>query len=177
MEPLRIVGQPVARKDSVDIVAGNVAYSVDVSLPGMLHGKIIRSSIPSGKVARLDVSRAKALPGVKAIIAAVDVPSRRFGYAVKDEQIFAFSKVRYAGEPIAAIAAVDEETAEEAAMLVEVEYEESPGLFDVLEAARDGARLVHEQMDSYEPNRLVTREWKPCPGTNIVHKNKFSRGD
>ena len=177
METLRVVGQPVARKDSFDIVTGNVAYSVDVSLPGMLHGKIVRSAIPSGKVARLDVSRAKALPGVKAIIASADVPSRRFGYAVKDEQIFALSKIRYAGEPIAAIAAVDEETAEEAARLVEVEYEESPGLFDVLEAAREGAPLVHEQMGSYEPNRLVTREWKPCPGTNVVHKNELSRGD
>jgi len=177
VETLRVVGQPVARKDSFDIVTGNVAYSVDVSLPGMLHGKIVRSAIPSGKVARLDVSRAKALPGVKAIIASADVPSRRFGYAVKDEQIFALSKVRYAGEPIAAIAAVDEETAEEAARLVEVEYEENPGIFGVLEATRDGAPLVHEEMGSYESNRLVTREWRPRPGTNVVHQNEFSRGD
>jgi CO/xanthine dehydrogenase Mo-binding subunit len=177
LEALRIVGQPVPRKDGRDIVTGNVTYGVDVSFPGMLHGTLVRSSVASGKIVRLDAARARALPGVRAVIAAADVPSRRFGYGVKDERLFTADKVRYAGEPVAAVAAIDEETAEEAARLVEVEYEEAPGVFDLLEAARPEAPLVHEAMRDYESNRLVTREWRPSPGTNVVHQNEFSRGD
>ena len=177
MEALRVVGQPVARKDGRDIVTGNVVYGVDVNLPGMLHGVIVRSAIPSGKITRINVSRALRVAGVKAVLTAADVPSRRFGYGIKDELIFAADRVRYAAEPLAAIAAKDEESAEEAARLVEVEYEPMPGIFDVLDAIRDSAPLVHEEMASYEANRLVTREWKPRPKTNIVHHNEFNRGD
>jgi carbon-monoxide dehydrogenase large subunit len=177
MEALRVVGQPVARKDAADIVTGNVVYGADISLPGMLHGRLVRSAVASGKVIRVDVSGAKALPGVKSVITAADVPMTRFGYGIKDEQIFASAKIRYVGEPIAAVAAVDEETAEEAARLVEVEYEEAPGVFDVLDAVKEGAPLVHEELGSYEPNRLVTREWNPSPGTNILHRIELRRGD
>ena len=177
MEALRVVGQPVTRKDGRDIVTGNVVYGIDVTLPGMLHGAIVRSSIPSGKISRIDVSRAVGVAGVRAVLTAADVPSGRFGYGIKDELIFAADKVRYAAEPLAAIAAVDEQAAEEAARLVEVEYEPTPGIFDVLDATRDEAPLVHEDMASYEPNRLVTREWKPRLKTNVVHHNEFSRGD
>jgi CO/xanthine dehydrogenase Mo-binding subunit len=177
LEALRIVGQPVPRKDGRDIVTGNVIYGTDVILPGMLHGVIVRSSIPSGKINRINVTRAVGTAGVKAVLTAADVPSRRFGYGIKDELIFADEKVRYAAEPIAAIAAIDEDTAEEAARLVEVDYDPTPGIYDVLDATREGAALVHEEMASYEPNRLVTREWKPCPKTNIVHHNEFNRGD
>ncbi len=174
---LRVVGQPVSRKDGRDIVTGNVVYSVDMSLPGILHGRVVRSAVASGKVIRVDASGARALAGVKSVITAADVPMTRFGYGVKDEQIFASEKIRYAREPIAAVAAVEEETAEEAARLVEVEYEETPGVFDVLEAVKEGAPLVHEELGSYEPNRLVTREWNPSPGTNILHRIELSRGD
>lgn len=177
MEALRVVGQPVSRKDGRDIVTGNVVYGVDMSLPGMLHGRVVRSAVASGKVIRVDVGGAKALAGVKSVITAADVPMTRFGYGIKDEQIFASAKIRYAGEPIAAVAAVDEETAEEAARLVEVEYEEMPGVFDVLEAVKEGSPLVHEEMGSYEPNRLVTREWNSSPGTNILHRIELRRGD
>ena len=161
LEALRVVGQSVARKDSRDIVTGNVVYGVDVTLPGMLHGVIVRSSIPSGKIKQINVTRALGAAGVKAVLTAADVPSRRFGYGIKDELIFAADKVRYAAEPLAAIAATDEQTAEEAARLVEVEYDPTPGIFDVREATRHGAPLVHEDMASYEPNRLVTRCFHP----------------
>src|SRR5688572_19962306 len=102
----------------------------------MLHGVIVRSSIPSGKISRINVSRALSVAGVKAVLTAADVPSRRFGYGIKDEFIFAGDKVRYAAEPLAAIAAIDEQTAEEAARLVEVDYDPTPGIFDVLDATR-----------------------------------------
>src|SRR5713226_3981776 len=111
IEALRVVGQAVPRKDGADIVTGNVVYGVDMSLPGMLNGVIVRSSIPSGKISRLDVSRAIGAAGVKAVLTAADVPSTRFGYGIKDELIFAADQVRYAAEPLAAIAAVDEHAA------------------------------------------------------------------
>lgn len=176
MEALRVVGRPLPRKDAADIVTGNVLYSVDVSFPGMLHGRVVRSSIPSGRVVCLDVSEAKNFPGVKAVITAEDVPTTRFGYGVKDERIFA-SKIRYVGEAIAALAAVDEDTADEALRLVEVEYEETPGVFDVLEAIKEGAPLVHEELANYEPNRTVTSGWNPRLGTNILHQVESGRGD
>src|SRR5258705_3475856 len=177
VEALRVVGQPVPRKDGRDIVTGNVLYGAEPTLPGLLHGVIVRSSIPSGKIVRIDAERARAAPGVKAVLTAADVPARRFGYGIKDELIFAADRVRYAAEPVAAIAALDEQAAEEAARLVEVEYEPAPGVFDVLDAVRADAPLVHEDMAGYEPNPLVTHEWKPRPKTNVVHHSEFSRGD
>ncbi|HEY2987731.1 MAG TPA: xanthine dehydrogenase family protein molybdopterin-binding subunit [Candidatus Binatia bacterium] len=177
VEALRVVGQPVSRKDGKDIVTGNVLYGVDMSLPGMLHGRVVRSAVASGKVVRIDDAAARALSGVRAVITAADVPATRFGYGIKDEQIFAAEKIRYAGEAIAAVAALDEESAEEAAGLVQVEYEETAGVFDVLEAAKKNAPLVHTELGDYEPNRLVTREWNPSPGTNVLHHIEMSRGD
>lgn len=177
MEALRVVGEPLPRKDGKDIVTGNVVYSVDVSLPGMLHGTVVRSPIPCGRVVRMDITQARELVGVKAVITPSDVPTTRFGYALMDEQIFAREKIRYAGEAIAAIAAVDEDTAENAARLMEVEYEETPGVFDVLEAMKEGAPLVHEDMGSYERNPVLTRKWNPSPGTNVLHEIEFSKGD
>lgn len=175
MEPLRVVGQAVARKDAIDIVTGNVRYGVDVTLPGMLRGKVVRSDIPTGSV-RLDVARARSLTGVAAVITAADVPTGRFGYAVKDELIFARDNIRYAGEAMAAIAAVDEDTAEEAAKLIEVDYAAGPGVFDVLEAIKEDAPLVHEDMGGYERNQLLSRRWYPVPETNILHQIEFTSG-
>lgn len=177
MEALRVVGQPLPRKDAGNIVTGNVLYGVDVSLPGMLHGRVIRSSIPSGRITRLDVSKAKDLPGVKAVITAEDVPAIRFGYGIKDETIFASNTIRYGGEAMAAVAAVDEDTAAEAVRLVDVDYEEAPGVFDVLEAIKDGAPLVHAELATYEANSTITRSWKPRPGTNILHEVESGRGN
>jgi CO/xanthine dehydrogenase Mo-binding subunit len=177
VESLRVVGQALPRKDAGNIVTGNVLYGVDASLPGMLHARVVRSSIASGRITRLDVSKAKSLPGVKAVITAEHVPAIRFGYGIKDETIFASNTIRYAGEAVAAVAAVDEDAAEEAARLVDVEYEETPGVFDVLEAIKDGAPLVHPEMASYEPNSTITRGWKPRPGTNILHEVESGRGN
>jgi CO/xanthine dehydrogenase Mo-binding subunit len=176
VEALRVVGQPLPRKDAGDIVTGNVVYSADVSFPGMLYGRLIRSPIASGKVISIDVSKAKKLPGVKAVITADDVPPTRYGYGIKDEMVFV-SKIRYAGEPVAAVAAVDEDTANEGVRLVEVRYEETPGVFDVLEAVEPGAPLVHEEMETYESNSTIATAWKPRFGTNILHEVQSGRGD
>jgi carbon-monoxide dehydrogenase large subunit len=176
VEALRVVGQPLPRKDGGDIVTGNVVYGADINFPGMLHGRLVRSSIASGNVIGIDISRATQLAGVKAVITADDVPSTSYGYGIKDEKVFV-SKIRYAGEPVAAVAAVDEDTADEAVKLVDVEYEETPGVFDVLDAIKEGAPLVHEELGSYKPNSTVSSNWKPQPGTNILHEIESGRGD
>ena len=89
------------------MLTGQAIYGPDVKVPGMLWGKILRSPIPHGKVLRVDVEKAKEHPGVKAVITSKDVPARRYGYAVEDEHIFAIDKVRFVGQPVAAVAAVE----------------------------------------------------------------------
>jgi CO/xanthine dehydrogenase Mo-binding subunit len=176
LEALRVVGRPVPRKDAADIVTANVSYAADVSFPGMLHGRLVRSPIASGRVIGIDALKARELRGVKAVIAADDVPLNPFGYGIKDERIFV-SRIRYCGEVLAAVAATDEETAERAVKLVEVKYEEIPGVFDVLDAIKPDAPLVHEELGSYRPNSTVGSSWNPRPGTNILHEIESGRGD
>ena len=87
-------------------------YGVDAKLPGMIHGRILRSPYPHAKILKIDTSEAERLPGVYAVVTASDMPDRRVGVSLKDEYIFAKEKVRYVGEAVAAVAAVDMETAD-----------------------------------------------------------------
>lgn len=177
MEQYRVIGVPVERVDGVEMVTGQSIYGVDVKLPGMLYGKILRSPIAHGKLLRVDVERAKKLPGVRAIITGKDVPQRKFGLSIRDENILAIGKVHYIGDAVAAVAAVDEETADEALALIDVEYEELPAVFDVEEAMRDGAPLVHEDMADYSCRDVYLSSWSPVTGTNIIHQASNQRGD
>jgi 4-hydroxybenzoyl-CoA reductase subunit alpha len=105
MANYRVIGKPVERLDGPEMLTGQAVYRTDVKLPGMLWGKILRSPIPHGKVLRVDLEKAKKHPGVKTVIAAKDVPARRYGYAIEGEHIFAIEKVRFVGQPVAAVAA------------------------------------------------------------------------
>ena len=110
-----VLGQSYARVDAADKVTGRVQYASDVCPPGMLMGKVLTSTRPHARILRIDTTRAEKLPGVRAVITGQEVPDVRFGNgAVKDRRIFARDKVRYMGEPVAAVAAVDELTALEA---------------------------------------------------------------
>src|ERR1044071_1880701 len=177
MSNYKVIGRPVERVDGPEMLSGQALYGPDVRVPGMLWGKILRSPIPHGRVLRVDLEGAKKHPGVKAVIAAPDVPNRRYGYAVEDEYIFARDKVIYVGQPVAAVAAVDEETAEEALSLIDVEYEELPAVFDVEEAIRDGAPRVHDKLGEYNARSVYLASWHPVPGTNIGHRASNERGD
>ena len=172
-----MIGKPVERVDGPEMLSGQALYGPDMKLPGMLWGKILRSPIPHGRVLRVDVDKAKKHPGVKAVIWAQDVPPRRYGYAIEDEHIFAIGKVCYVGQPVAAVAAVDEDTAEEALSLIEVDYEELPAVFDAEEALRDGAPLVHEDLDAYNARSVYLASWHPVKGTNIIHQASNQRGN
>src|SRR5437016_3077591 len=176
MAEYRVIGTPVERVDGPEMLSGQALYGPDVKLPGMLWGKSVRSPIPHGKVLSVDGEKARKHPGVKAVISARDVPTRRYGYAIEDEHIFAIDKVHYVGQPVAAVAAIDEDTAEEALSLIEVEYDELPAVFDAEEAIRDGAPLVHD-LDQLNARSVYLASWHPVKGTNIIHQAFNQRGN
>lgn len=140
----RVVGRNVERVDGIEKVTGVAQYVADIKLPGMLEGKILRSPYPHARVLRVDTSRAARLPGVYAVVTGDDTPKRRWGAFQKDQYVLAVDKVRYVGDEVAAVAAVDEATAEEALSLIDVEYEELPAVFDPEEAMQPGAPLIHD---------------------------------
>lgn len=163
MKKFTVINTPVHNIDGVAKVTGRAIYTFDVKLPGMLYGKILRSPYPHAKIKSIDTSRAEKLAGVKGVVTGKDTLGikqgiwRRFK-ELCDEEILAREKVRYIGEPVAAVAAVDEDTAEEALDLIEVEYEPLPAVFEPLDAIKEGAPRLHEHA---ERNINVTRhiEW------------------
>ncbi len=177
MKHFTVVGKPHPRLDGSDTVTGRAAYTVDVVLPSMLHAKLFRSSVAHARIRRVDTSRACSLPGVAAVLTADDVPRKRFGFSVQDEQIFAGDKVRYIGDVIAAVAAVEDEVAEQAIGLIAWDYEDLPAVLTPDDALRENAPLVHDELDSYRMNSVLARDWHPVFGTNIAHQAIFSKGD
>jgi 4-hydroxybenzoyl-CoA reductase subunit alpha len=123
----------------------------------MLMGKILGSPHPHAKVLHVDVSKALSLRGVKAVVTAADIPGKKFGiFRSRRDETGITQKARYIGDPVAAVAAVDEETAEDALGLIRVDYEELPALFDPEEAMKEGAPLIH---DEYERNIVAYRKF------------------
>ena len=165
---LRQVGKPLRRVDALGKTVGQTLYAGDFSMPNMLHAKVFRSSESSARIKRLDVGKAEALTGVICVLTAddladaaltTDMPGqtgqkRRAG---SDAPVLAKDRVRYAGEPIALLAAETLDIAEHALRLIEIEYEQLPGVFDPLEAMKPGAPVV------YEPDNIVAR-WKTHKG-------------
>jgi 4-hydroxybenzoyl-CoA reductase alpha subunit len=141
-----VIGKTIPRVDARAKVTGEAKYAADIELPDMLWGQIKRSPYPHARILNIDTSKAEKLPGVKAVTTGKDFGGFKWGWSreTRDEEPFAVSKVRYLYEGVAAVAAVDEDTAEEACDLIEVEYEPLPGVFDPFEAMKPGAPLVHE---------------------------------
>ena len=146
MERIKTIGARIPRIDSMDKVLGKAVYSGDIKLPGMLCGKILKSPFPHARIKSIDISKAKRVAGVKAVVTADDIERKRIGVIMEDEPILAIGKVRYVGERIAAVAAVDEDAAQEALSLIKVEYEHLKPVFDSLEAIEAGAPLVHDDL-------------------------------
>jgi len=147
---LHIVGTDVHRVEALDKVTGRLEFVDNMELPGMLHGMLLRSPVPHGRIANIDTSRAKRLRGVRAVLTGQDLLGMNIdpftGPAFKDQAALAIGKVRYVGDPIAAVAAVDRETAEEALDLIDVEIEELPAVFDVHAAMAPDAPLISERL-------------------------------
>ena len=151
--PGRVVGQRHAHHDFIDKVKGTMLYAADHRPPGMLHGRVIRSTVPSARVVSIDLETARSLPGVAAILVAADVPnnglivraSGGLGELAVEMPILASDRVRYAGEPIALVAAETQQIADHAAELVVIQYDELAGVFDPLQAMQDHSPLVHDE--------------------------------
>jgi xanthine dehydrogenase molybdenum-binding subunit len=155
MEEFSVVGKPVPKVDAVEKATGRARYIQDITLPGMLHGKILYSKYPHARIVHIDTSKAKRLPGVKAVLTGDDIPPIRFGF-MKDNPPLKAGKVRSYRDEVAAVAATDPDIAEEALSLIEVTYEALPAVFDPMEAMKEGAPLIHEENES----NLLKLPWK-----------------
>ena len=156
MDDLAVVGKRIPKLDAIDKATGRSEYIQDVKLRGMLHGKILYSKYAHAKILSIDTSKAKKLPGVRAILTGEDVPPKiRLGF-YKDNPPLKSGKVRSYRDEVAAVAAVDIETAEEALNLIEVTYEALPGIFNPEEAMNEDALLVHEENKS----NVLKLPWK-----------------
>ena len=144
-----IIGRPIPRIEGVDKVNGSAAYTADVTPPGTVWAKNVRSPYPHARILSIDASQALAMPGVLAVVTAADIANDRTGRNIKDVPLLCDDKVRFIGDKVAAVAAESREIAAAAAQLVEVEYEELPAVFDAEEAMQQGAPVLHEETGSY----------------------------
>jgi len=170
---LRQVGKPLRRVDALGKAVGHTMYAADYAMPGMLHAKVLRSAEPSARITWLDVSQARALPGVVCVLTSTDLPNARLATDIpgqtgqqrragSDAPVLAIDSVRYVGEPIALVAAETLEIAERAMELIEIEYEPLPGVYDPQEALKPGAPVLHA------PDNKVA-QWK-------IRKGDVARG-
>ena len=146
----RVIGQSIVRGEGPDKVTGKSVFAADVVLPGMLWGKALRSPFPHARIVSIDTAQARAVPGVHAVITAADLPEALVGRRLRDMPVLARDRVRFAGEKVAAVAADDLDAAEEALLLIDVEYEELPQVFDAEEAMTPGAPVLHSAMLDYQ---------------------------
>lgn len=148
MAEYALLGKRLPKPDAVNRVTGRMNYADDMSLPGVLAGKILGSPVAHGRIRRLDTSKAASLPGVHAVVTANDAPTNFYGGIIRDKLMFAREIVRYHGDPIAAVAADNVDIAEEALHLIELDIEALPVLIDPKESAESTIPL-HAHWESY----------------------------
>jgi CO/xanthine dehydrogenase Mo-binding subunit len=168
MAELTVVGKPLPRVDAHGKLTGRAVYAADFALPGMLHGKVLRSTEPHARITRVDTRRALAIPGVRAVLTAADIPEVRYGGAIRDETVLARDRVRYVGQPVALVAASTLETAEAALRAIDVACEPLPAVLDVEAALAPGAPPVHEAWETYTALPLLRRDGNVCNRARIV---------
>src|SRR5215471_599418 len=176
---MKQIGREVPRLEARAKVSGRAEYTHNLRLPGMLYGKVFRSTVPHGVIRRIDTAAARALPGVYRVVTGEDIrkiiPEPYYGPAFHDQPILALDKVRYVGEPVAAVLASDPHVAEQAAQLITAEYDELPAVYDEL-AAMQPDTLVHEVLRPAgtfaDLEHLQGRK-----GTNVALDYHLRRGD
>lgn len=185
MSQQKVIGTSLSKVDAPERVTGKATFGADIDFPGMLWAKIVRSPYPHARIKKIDTSKALALSGVKAVITAKDLHPLEKGATAPlvgemsidlssiREITMASDKVRYHGQAVAAVAAVDPFTAEEAAGLVEVEYEELPVVEDVLDAMKPEAALLHEDLFTQEEGK----QEKAAKPSNVATHMVYTRGD
>jgi CO/xanthine dehydrogenase Mo-binding subunit len=177
------IGERLPLIDAYSRVTGDMGFVLDMSLPGMHHARMLRSPHAHARIVRVDASRAAALRGVSAVLTQEDLVGNEgvvptFGTFIRDQPVVAIAKVRHVGEPVAAVTAIDEATAEEALSLIDVEYEPLPAVFDVEKALEPGAPILHEGarlLASRRPDILARQP--ELEGTNVIHYFRQRRGD
>lgn len=175
-----IAGTNAPRVDGVEKVTGKAIYTSDIQLPGMAHARILRSPVAHAKIVKVDATKAKELPGVIATLTRDDIQgfNYKYGATYKDQSIVAVDKVRYVGDPVAAVLADDPATAEQALELIEVEYDELPKVTNIEEATAPGAVLVHEAgVARAELRGSVYGAPERFNGTNVCYYLTFGRED
>ncbi len=178
----RVVGTRPIRPDGVDKVTGRAKFGADLNLPGMLHGRTVRSPHAHARIISIDTSRAEALPGVKAVVTGADFPAldqaeffsgreAQVNFVDMSKNVMARDKVLYDGHIVASVAATSAAVAAQAADLIEVEYEVLPHVIDVVEAMADDAPILHDDLftDGVSP--------KPDKPSNVAKRMQFTLGD
>jgi CO/xanthine dehydrogenase Mo-binding subunit len=176
------IGKTFRRLDYETKVTGRAQYLADMSVPGMCHGKILRSPYPHARIIRIDASKALKVPGVVAVLTRDDILQDEgiepfYGPVFKDQTIVATEKVRHVGDPVAAVAALTVDATEEALRLIEVDYEELPAVLNVDDSLKPDAALVHESVKLPASGFADLAELKPVEGTNVCTHFRLDRGD
>jgi 4-hydroxybenzoyl-CoA reductase alpha subunit len=160
-EQFAVIGQPLPKIDAWEKVTGQTRYADDLFLPRMAFAKLLRSPHPHARILGIDTTRARALPGVFAVITGADLPRVKYGIlpVSQDEEALCVEKVRMVGDPVAAVAAVDEETAERATELIDVQYEVLPALMSVDEALAHPEVRIHEYGDGPNVHKAIALQF------------------
>lgn len=171
------VGRSMARVDAAEKLRGEAQYVGDLSLPRMLHGRVLRSPLASARIVSIDTSAAEAIPGVVAILSGRDLLDidPYWGHAIKDRPVVAIDRVRFAGEPVAAVAAEDPATAEAAVRAIVVEYDEQPPVATLEQALAADTPLVHD--GPIRPGLFHGLGVLPERRGNVCYRYAFERGD
>lgn len=171
------VGRSMARVDAAVKLSGEAQYVGDLVVPRMLHGKVLRSPFAHARIVSIDTGLAEAMPGVVAVLTGADLLDINpyFGHAIRDRPIVAIDRVRFAGEPVAAVAATDEAIAEAAIRLIVVEYDELPVVATLADALAPGATLVHDQ--PIVPGLFHGLGTLPDRDGNVCYRYAIERGD
>ena len=166
------VGKDVPRIDAFEKVTGTALYTGDLRLPGMLYAKLLKSPHAHARIVNIDTSEAEKLLGVRAVLTGEET-LYKVGIYISDKEPLAREKVRYVGEPVAAVAADTEEIAEQAVELIKVEYEDLPAVFDPRKAMEKSAPRVHDNPADYRHAPFIF----PEPNSNVANHFKLRKGD
>jgi CO/xanthine dehydrogenase Mo-binding subunit len=172
-ERYSVVGARTLQVDAFEKAIGCATFTADLAFARMLMAKVVRSPVPHALIRNIDSSRARKVKGVRAIVTGNDAPYR-YNLPLRDQPFVAIERVRYVGEPVVAIAAEDEDAAEEAARLVEVDYDPLPAIFDPVQAMQPGATLLHPNYESYKRDSSL---FTSVPNSNILSHFKLRKGD
>ena len=182
---LNVIGKPLIKVDAKAKCIGELKYADDIVLPRMLHTRLLRSTVPHARIVSIDTSRARVLPGVRAVITAADIPQLKRKAPTRAHAVLAIDRVVFVGQPVAAVAADELAIAEEALDLIDVRYEVLPAAVDPLQSMKPGAPPVAEAGTEADTSEAlahgsvsgVTTETKPAKAVNISQQAKLGRGD